>query len=311
MRNGWAVSLGLVLSTSAAGQRFVGNDEFCGYPMFAIPTSQQAVATRDNAGNPVILIDPGVLMNMTTSRRFAIAHECGHHRLGHSTPMGMAMRQYFTVQQELSADCFAAELLASVGLEAESYRVFMERNREGPMRPGTYPSGTERAAVVAQCNNMTRDRKTREEEPDDVGTSVQKYFFAAVLASGTGYSVSHNQIAIPYELSLPVLFSAKSNVALAVRLGGAWVPQHGASIVGGPAFQVYDDERLFSLILDLALGARLGNSNAQLVGRAGLLLKLTAFVLYAQIPVEPQTGLVDFQFGVAFDSMTLSALGIR
>ena len=138
----------------AAAQMFAGYDEFCRVPVIIVPNPQGASAARDNFGNPVIFIDPSVMMNWTASRVFFLAHECGHHSLGHSLPQGMWFRhtQYWaTRRQELEADCWAARQLAQIGYHDDVRRMIRQFVSMGPAPQGTYPSGHDRARTVARC----------------------------------------------------------------------------------------------------------------------------------------------------------------
>lgn len=146
--------LGASAATRAQGM-FAGYAELCGVPVIVARTPQDAVATRDGFGRPVIYVDPRVMANWTMSRVFAIAHECGHHMRGHVTPQGLWWRNtdfWATRAQELDADCWAASALAAQGY----YRRDLERAaydfaRRGPFMQGNYPSGQERAEVVIRC----------------------------------------------------------------------------------------------------------------------------------------------------------------
>ena len=133
---------------------FAGYAQFCGVPVVVTPNPQTASAAMDQAGNPVIYIDPGAMANWTTSRIFTIAHECGHHMRGHSLPQGMWFRNttfWGTKQQELEADCWAAGQLAGVLATQDLQRMIMQFASQGSMPQGNYPSGMERATVVARC----------------------------------------------------------------------------------------------------------------------------------------------------------------
>lgn len=151
------LSAGLWVTSAPSAQpsMFAGYAEFCGVPIIVARTPQQAVASRDQFGRPIIYVDPGVMANWTMSRVFTIAHECGHHMRGHTTPQGMWWRNtqfWATRAQELDADCWAAAALARWGyyrsdLERAAYDFAMQ----GPFMQGTYPSGQERAQVVTRC----------------------------------------------------------------------------------------------------------------------------------------------------------------
>ena len=142
-------------ATNAQPGMFAGYAEFCGVPIIVARTPQDAVATRDQFGRPVIYVDPGVMANWTMSRVFAIAHECGHHMRGHVTPQGMWWRNtqfWATRAQELDADCWAASTLASQGYYwGDLERAAYEFAARGPFMEGPYPSGQERAQVVVRC----------------------------------------------------------------------------------------------------------------------------------------------------------------
>ena len=158
------VTVALIPSQSFA-QMFAGYDEFCGVPVVVVHNSQNASAARDQFGNPVIYVDPGVMANWTMSRMFALAHECAHHKLGHTLPQGMWFRntQYWaTRQQELAADCWAAEQLARTNDTDDLERMILQFASQGPMPQGSYPSGTERANNAARCAGI--DLRSREEE---------------------------------------------------------------------------------------------------------------------------------------------------
>ncbi len=140
------------LMGSAQPSMFAGYDSFCGLPVLVESTSQDAVATIRN-GQRVILVDPSVMSNWKLSRIFALAHECGHHRLGHLSPQQLFSRAHMnaTRAQELAADCWAAKALAKNGYHDDIKRAIIQNESEGPMMNGPYPSGMERASYIAQC----------------------------------------------------------------------------------------------------------------------------------------------------------------
>lgn len=138
--------------TAKSQSMFVGYDNFCGLPVIVEQTSQDAVATIRN-GQRVIIIDPAVISNWRFSRIFALAHECGHHRIGHLSSFEQFSRLHMnaTRKQELEADCWAARALAENGYYNDIRRTIMQRVNEGPIMQGPYPSGMERATFIAQC----------------------------------------------------------------------------------------------------------------------------------------------------------------
>jgi hypothetical protein len=141
-------------ASNASAQMFAGYDQFCGVPVVVVPNPQTASAARDQFGRPVIYVDPGVMANWTMSRMFALAHECAHHKLGHTLPQGMWFRNtqhWATRQQELAADCWAAKALAEIEDRGDLQRTIMQFASQGAMAYGAYPTGAERARNVARC----------------------------------------------------------------------------------------------------------------------------------------------------------------
>lgn len=141
------------MPTVSLGQMFAGYDEFCGVRVIVTPNPQDAAASMDQYG-PVIYVDPKVMANMTYSRVFSIAHECGHIKLGHMTPSGMWFRNtqnWATKKQELEADCWAVKVLENRGYYDDITRTAGDFQRQGPFNPGPYPSGTERLANLMSC----------------------------------------------------------------------------------------------------------------------------------------------------------------
>lgn len=150
----------MALPSPALAQMFAGFDQFCQVPVVVVPNPQGASAARDQLGNPVIFVDPGVMANWTMSRKFVLAHECGHHVRGHTLPEGMwfrNMQAWATRQQELEADCWAAKQLAATQDTRELERMITQFAGQGPMPQGPYPSGTERAQMVARCASIGTD----------------------------------------------------------------------------------------------------------------------------------------------------------
>jgi hypothetical protein len=144
----------VLIHKNGFAQMFAGYDQFCGVPVVVVPNSQSASAARDQFGNPIIYVDPGVMANWTMSRMFALAHECGHHTLGHTLPQGMWFRNtqsWATRQQELEADCWAAQQLVRIRDTQDLRQMIMQFASQGPVPQGPYPSGMERASAAAQC----------------------------------------------------------------------------------------------------------------------------------------------------------------
>lgn len=143
----------LLVAVPASADMFAGFDSFCGLPVIVGSDPQTASARKDAAGRKFIHVDPGAMANWTMSRMFTLAHECAHHLLGHTNPMGEAERFYGgTAKQELEADCWAAAKLRSVGYYSDITRTILERASEGHFSSGGYPSGLERAQNIARCS---------------------------------------------------------------------------------------------------------------------------------------------------------------
>ena len=153
---------------------FAGYDAFCGLPVVVEPTSQDAVATIRN-NTRIIIVDPSVMSNWKLSRIYALAHECGHHVLGHLSLHELFSRQHMnaTSRQELSADCWAAEMLVRNGYRDEVYRAISDNERQGPFNQGAYPSGTTRAAFMAECAGIRLAAPSPPLPSTDIGPTPQ------------------------------------------------------------------------------------------------------------------------------------------
>lgn len=136
----------------ANAEVFIGYDEFCGLPVVMGADRQLASARRDQLGRPFIHVDPGVVQNRTASRVFAIAHECAHHKIGHTTLLGQAQRYSGgTRTQELQADCWAAKALLRVGYTLDIHRTVQDNVLQGHFSANGYPTGAERADLIRRC----------------------------------------------------------------------------------------------------------------------------------------------------------------
>jgi hypothetical protein len=152
------VSLLLMPGTSSeanAAGMFVGYDAFCGLPVVQGPDPQIATARRDQFGRPFIHIDPSAMANWSSSRIFTLAHECAHHRLGHTSQLG-ARHRYMggTRQQELEADCWAARQLSANGYYQDITATVVQQAMRGHFAGSGYPSGRERATNVLACAGL-------------------------------------------------------------------------------------------------------------------------------------------------------------
>ena len=142
---------------------FPGYAETCGYRIFLKPTRHVALADSADDGTKVIYIDPLLTApGNEFHKAFLIAHECAHHRLGHTTEAGLDRRftsRRAVTDQELSADCWAAELLSRAGLSSFTTSMSRQIQRSGRFSGvGGYPGGMQRAAIIRQCAQAGQDQ---------------------------------------------------------------------------------------------------------------------------------------------------------
>lgn len=127
----------------------------CGYPILFKATRHVSFARIHPRHGPVIWLDPTLsLPHQRMHRLFLIAHECAHHRLGHTTPRGLKLRAGLNgvPDQELSADCWAAEALTRAGHERMARLIGDQMYRKGLYSPGArYPSGVQRSTMIVHC----------------------------------------------------------------------------------------------------------------------------------------------------------------
>ncbi|MEM8700027.1 MAG: M48 family metalloprotease [Pseudomonadota bacterium] len=151
--------LPIVPMVGSDAEPFQGYDQICGMPILETKVNELARAMRDTRGDPVIVLDPLLRLPGHEARRvFLIAHECAHHVLGHTERKMILARSKDPAvvrDQELSADCWAAETLAAAG-EDEAVRLIMEDFfRQGAIEPGRgYPSGLNRSRIILQCSGL-------------------------------------------------------------------------------------------------------------------------------------------------------------
>lgn len=135
---------------------FIGYDSFCGLPIFTGQNPQIATAEKDSYGRPIIHIDPTALANLTSSRIFTLAHECAHHKLGHTSRLGEMERYHGgTRKQELEADCWAAKQLSKYGQFTDLQFQTLKNLADGHFIANGYPSGVERAQNIYSCATGT------------------------------------------------------------------------------------------------------------------------------------------------------------
>lgn len=135
---------------------FAGYNRACGFPILFRPIMTVSLARRDARLGPIIVLDPRLTYPAQDAhRRFLIAHECAHHLFEHTMPDGLrqrAMREKAVEDQELSADCWAAEALVAAGHEEEVRFIVDLFYRKGLHSPGLgYPSGVQRSTLIYHC----------------------------------------------------------------------------------------------------------------------------------------------------------------
>lgn len=150
---------------AAAEEPFDGYAALCGYPIETRPTARLSYARIDAEGRAVIVLDPRLSSPRQAEHRlFLIAHECAHHRMSHTTQAGLArrmMRRHGTRDQELSADCWAAETMTRLGMDAALRRLADQFWRRGFVDPGQgYPSGIQRSNVMRHCAALAAGKST-------------------------------------------------------------------------------------------------------------------------------------------------------
>jgi len=140
-----------------------GYSKTCGYPIIFRRILSISLARIDKRLGPIIVLDPFLKhRSQGAHQRFLIAHECAHHLLGHTAPKGLrerATQPKGVENQELSADCWAAETLVQAELFADVRFVTDVCFRRGLHPPGSgYPSGVQRSTMIYHCfNSAIRD----------------------------------------------------------------------------------------------------------------------------------------------------------
>ena len=143
---------------------FPGYQAECGYPIVYSMTLALSEAVIDGRGRLKIVIDPSLTARVESDRlAFLLAHECAHHQMEHArlaSRRARAVSDGVIRDQELSADCWAAEMLARLGHERPILLMTQRFYRAGLYSPGGgYPAGVQRASIIQQC--ARHGRQTR------------------------------------------------------------------------------------------------------------------------------------------------------
>ncbi len=141
------VLLTLVALKSAMAQQPAGVAP-CGVPVFVFQTGMGGMSTYYN-GQPIVVLDPQVAAGDPNFRTFTLWHECGHHVNGDTLPQGMAARWFMSAQQEMMADCYAAQNVPQGLSQAVAQYFSMSQGNYSPA-PG-YPTGNMRAQNIMRC----------------------------------------------------------------------------------------------------------------------------------------------------------------
>ncbi len=149
---------------------FPGYQAVCGMPILYLPTPNVSLAMRDTQNQPLVILDPRLSLAEDRARRaFLAAHECAHHKLNHTSLAGLLSRRgsaSVVLDQELSADCWAAELLSKLGHD-EIVTILAEHfYRRGLYSPGAgYPSGLNRSNIIRICGEQGRRHRQARAAP--------------------------------------------------------------------------------------------------------------------------------------------------
>lgn len=134
---------------------YPGYAKMCGFPIVYTRIRTVSLARIDARLGKLIVLDPILTTPAQAGhQRFLIAHECAHHVLGHTAPDGLNERvsDKGVTDQELSADCWAAEALADPEYSEDARFVADMFFRQGLYSPGSgYPSGVQRSTVIFHC----------------------------------------------------------------------------------------------------------------------------------------------------------------
>ena len=176
-----ALLLLFALLTSAAAadpaseEPFAGYADLCGHEIRVERTAYLSKAQIVD-GVPLIVIDPSLLRPRQAFHRvFLIAHECAHHRMKHTSRAGLAKRntaRHGIRDQEMSADCWAAETLTRAGMLEPLLEIADQFWRRGFVSPGGgYPSGIQRSNVIRHCSRIAVEKM--EDLPPREGSIVR------------------------------------------------------------------------------------------------------------------------------------------
>ena len=153
MKNAVAVALVAVLLPAApSSARAI--QQFVDVRQVATDTLRDVAVTVIAAGRPTIYYNPRLMQQVGPAMAaFAMAHEYGHVRYGHTGGALSAggLEAALHLLQELEADCYAARILEATNPDAVKGAVQFF-TAMGPFRFGRFhPAGSQRAAKILSC----------------------------------------------------------------------------------------------------------------------------------------------------------------
>lgn len=140
----------------AYAEPFAGFSARCPQQIIYRSTLSISLATYNADGDALIVLDHSLQFPAQRfEHNFLASHECAHHQLGDTLPAGIHARQTIPgaiSQQELRADCWAAEFMGVLGRDQDIKRMAEGLYRRGRVSAGGgYPSGYDRAVTVQRC----------------------------------------------------------------------------------------------------------------------------------------------------------------
>ena len=147
----------------AYSEPFDGFSARCPQQIIYRSTLSISLATHSSDGDPLIVLDHSLQFPAQRyEHNFLASHECAHHLLGDTLPAGIHARRTIRgaiSEQELRADCWAAEFMGTLGRDQDIKRMAEGLYRRGRLSAGGgYPSGYDRAVTVQRCWQKGRHR---------------------------------------------------------------------------------------------------------------------------------------------------------
>lgn len=146
------VLLALIATESLARDfTLIGPAPYCAATVIHGPNGRGASSAAPQ-GRAMILWDPAVMDTLPYLEAFALAHECAHHELGHTSPAGMLKEGYHFRKKELAADCWAARTLTERGEnDVLTEQIALWQAQTAEATDPRYPSWAERIDTLRRC----------------------------------------------------------------------------------------------------------------------------------------------------------------